>query len=265
MLILSVPATSTYDAATTAWINAVVAAGGTVSSGRRTTVDNLIVGLKTDSIWAKFDRLWLFAAENSQSALIDLVALTSATPVSSPTFTADRGYAGNATNAYINSNVANNAGGLKYTQNSACFFGWSNTAGDDGGGLVGMGLSSGVPYAGIIPSYPGGGMYATINYSAAWGMGGIANAGGPVGLYLLNRADSTHGTVDINGAPYAGDTAVTSMTLSGENFQALATSGGSIYTAKQCSAMGFGGSLSSGERPAIYNRLRTYMSAVGVT
>ena len=82
------------DAATIAWVNQVVTNGGTVSAGRQTLVDNLIVGLKADGIWTKLERLWLFAAENTISALTDLVGLTLATANNSPTFTADVGYTG---------------------------------------------------------------------------------------------------------------------------------------------------------------------------
>jgi hypothetical protein len=258
-----VPAAPAFDPATTAWAAAVVAAGGTVSSPRKTLVDNLIVGLKTDGVWAKLDRLWLFAGENAQSADRDLVSPANpATLINSPSFTADRGYTGNGSNAYVNSNVANNAGGLKYTQDSACFFGWSNTAGGDNGGLIGMGLAGGVSYTGIIPCHSNGNLYATINDPSNWWMN-AANTGGPIGLYLLNRADSLHSSVSFNGSPFIGETTIPSAALSGENFQALATSGGT-YSVRQCCAMGFGSSLSLGERTAIYNRLRTYMTAVGV-
>ena len=62
-----------------------------VSSTRRTLVDALIRGLKTDGVWSKLDRLWLFAAENATSALVDVKEGRLATAVSSPTFTTDRG------------------------------------------------------------------------------------------------------------------------------------------------------------------------------
>ena len=57
---------------TTGWIGKVYELGGTVSSTRRTLVDALISGLKSDGVWPKLDRLWLFAAENATSALVDL-------------------------------------------------------------------------------------------------------------------------------------------------------------------------------------------------
>ena len=52
----------------------------------------------TDGVWAKLDQIWIFAAENAKSALIDLKGLATATSTGgiAPSFTADRGYTGNA-------------------------------------------------------------------------------------------------------------------------------------------------------------------------
>jgi hypothetical protein len=61
------------DQATIDWIAAVVTAGGTVSTPRGIVVNTFILGLMTDGIWSKLDRLWLLAAENSQSALFYIV------------------------------------------------------------------------------------------------------------------------------------------------------------------------------------------------
>jgi hypothetical protein len=131
---------SRVDAATTAWVAAVVANGGTVSLGRQTIVDNLIVGIKSDGIWTKFDRLWLLAAENSQSALTDIKAASLATVINSPTFTADRGYKGNGAGSgtYIDSNFnPTTATSPQFVQNSACIFGWDNTGGVEHSGILG--------------------------------------------------------------------------------------------------------------------------------
>ena len=116
------------DSDTTAWISAVTTAGGSVSSGRQTTVNNLIVGLKSDGVWTKLDRLWLFAGENTESALIDLVARSSATAVNSPTFTTDRGYVSDGTTSYINTGYNASTQGVNFTLNSSHVALWDNTS-----------------------------------------------------------------------------------------------------------------------------------------
>src|SRR5215475_8332903 len=100
-----IPASAAIDPATTAWVNAVVTNGGSVSNARKTLVNNLISGLKTDGVWTDLDRLWLYAGENQPSALTDLVATGLATAVNSPTFTTDNGFTGvdASTTVYIDS------------------------------------------------------------------------------------------------------------------------------------------------------------------
>lgn len=250
-----------YDAATTAWVAAVISAGGTVSTPRKGVVDDLIVGLKTDGVWTKLDRLWPFAAENAASALTDLVADASASAVSSPTFTTDRGYAGNGSSAYIDSNFnAVTASSPNFTQNSSCFFAWNNTSGTDGGALAGLATTSLQAAATrIFPEYTDTNMYWDLNITN----GSSVSWDGRTGLYLLNRSASNAQLVEVNGSS-ANSNAAVSGALESINFSALLGSGGSNYSSRQVSCLGFGASLSSGERTALYNRLRTYMTAVGV-
>src|SRR5215475_5462531 len=69
------------DSDATAWSNQVTTNGGTVSSTRLGLISDLISGLKTDGIWTKLDRQWIYAAEDQPGALTDLVGLTLATAV----------------------------------------------------------------------------------------------------------------------------------------------------------------------------------------
>jgi hypothetical protein len=266
--VLAVPTMSVVgaaDADIAAWKASVFAAGGSVSSARETIVTTLILGLKADGVWAKLDRLWLFAAENTQSALRDLKVRTVATAVNSPAFDTVnfRGYTGNSSSAYIDTGIAVNFGG-NYSRNSACFFAWSNTAGGDGGALAGSGLNGTITsYVGIFPQYHGdGNLYSSINFGFNWSM--VFAATGATGLYLLNRTAATSATVDQNGVQAGTDIANAAEPLVTTNFQALASNGGFVFSGRQCSCLGFGGSLTVGERAALYSRLRTYMTSVGV-
>lgn len=109
---------SSLDAATTAWINAVVAAGGTVGTAQQGYVDTLIRSLKAHSLWSVSDRIWLHASENAQQATIDIVNLGVATPVSAPTFTANEGYTGNGSSNYLNSGYSGSVNGVNFVRDS---------------------------------------------------------------------------------------------------------------------------------------------------
>lgn len=246
MLTLFVPVTSTYDAATTAWINAVVAAGGTVSTGRKTVVDNLIVGLKADGIWTKLDRLWIFAAENTQSALIDLVALSTATPASSPTFTTDRGYTCNGT-ATVNTGFVPNTHGVQFTLNTAHTSVWSLTSAQSSQFTTNSGQTN------MFTAYPDGNCYVRINNNAG---GAGANTDGS-GFFLGVRTAAS-GAGCIMG--YRNGSAIVNTA---DGTSALDSAAWSVMD-RQVSAASVGGTMSGTDSTNFYNRLRTYMTAVGV-
>jgi hypothetical protein len=247
------------DAATTAWVNAVVAAGGTVSGPRKTLVDTLIKGLKTDGVWAKLDRLWLFAAENSKSALTDLVGLTQATPVSAPTFTADRGYAGDASSSYLNSNYNAATSGVQWTLDSAHIAAWDNTSRANAA-IVISGAYDGSAVSDLMPWY-GGGIVTRIN---GGGLAGLTN-GTSQGFFVGQRPGSNIVSGYYNGTLCGsfGDTSNHIINLPlyicGRNDSSFSSG-----MADQVSMVSYGASFTGAQITNYYNRLRTYMTAVGV-
>jgi hypothetical protein len=116
--ILSKPA-SNFDPATTAWVAQVVTNGGSVSGTRKTVVDTFIKCVKSASLWTTLDRYWLYAGENTQSALTDMVNLQSASNVGGATFTANVGYVTNNTGQYVDTLYIPNTSAVNYTLNSA--------------------------------------------------------------------------------------------------------------------------------------------------
>jgi hypothetical protein len=247
------------DAATTAWIAAV--GSSNVSSGRQTLVDNLLVGLKTYNIWPKLDRLWPFAAENTQSALIDVKTLSVATPLNFPSFTTDRGYTGNGSNAYIDTGYNLASSSVNYTRDSACVFAWSNTAG--GGAAPLFGLLTAMENLRLYPQFTGdGNTYFAINSSGAGDhISGITDV---IGLWSINR-DAASGTncekLYVNGSNVGG-LSVASAPLVNTNLLALAEGGAA--SAKQICCLGIAASLTPTEQGNLNTLLRTYMTAVGV-
>lgn len=245
------------DPATLAWVAAVVTNGGTVSGTREGIVNSLIVGLKSDGVFSKLDRLWLFAGENTPSALTDIITDSLATAVNSPTFTTDQGYTGNGTSSYVDSNVSQTASGLNYAQNSACLFGWNNSSGHVDAAPI-CALAGGTGVTRIYPQFTDNKMHFGCN-----GDSGIFPAStGAVGLYLCSRTASNVQTPAINGVDQGTDNVVSSA-LQNNDFVALQefTTSFSTY---QCSVFGFGGALTGTDRGNLYTRLRTYATAIGL-
>jgi hypothetical protein len=92
------------DAATTAWVNQVIARSGTVSGTQITNVNNLIVCLKTGSATNFFnisDRLMLMASENITQAETDIINPSATQGTNTATFTANKGVAGNGSTTFF--------------------------------------------------------------------------------------------------------------------------------------------------------------------
>lgn len=247
------------DPDTLLWKAAVVAAGGTVSAGRLTLVTNLIAGLKSDGVWPKLDRLWIFAAENTQSALIDLVALSTATPTASPTFTIDRGYAGNGTSSYILSNYVPNAG-AHLTQNSA-HISFYNQVNDATNGVT-CGALADPAFDMYCPLTTTGQFFSRINEADTSANFSASNT---TGYYIGDRTGvgtvvGTKNGVDVgtNSTTSDGVSAVNIPILALNNFGAIQG-----FSAGRVAAWSAGASLGASGRPAITTRVNTYLTAVG--
>jgi hypothetical protein len=239
---------------TIAWAAAVVTNGGTVSTARLLLVDDLIADLKTDGIFSKLDRLWLFAAENEGSALTDIVGLSLAAGLSSPTFTTDRGYSGASVG--IDSNFNPTAGGLKYVQDSACVFAWNDATSTSGAlcGLIGVGNR-------ITPTTGASAFAYGVNSSAA----ATSTISSSTGFFHINRSGSTAQQAYQDGSSVSSDATSSVAVTNGDwAFLAGATGLSNLLAGGEVSCGGFGQSLNATEAGNLYTRLRTYMTAVGV-
>jgi hypothetical protein len=261
------PPIAGVDPATTAWVNQVVTNGGTVSAGRKTVVDTMIKGMKSDGVWTELDRLWIFAAENTQSALTDMVALALATANGAPTFTTDRGYTGVNASAtvYIASGFNPTTGSPHFVQNSAHVSTWvvTYTAATGSGGTCMGSFLSGFADTELDVTFGDGKLYSNINDPST--SVGLTAPTTKTGHWIANRSGASASQSYQNGANFASPN-TTSVAPGNRVFNILAmqiatpTQG----TPNQLGMASFGGSLSSTDVTNFYNRLRTYMTAVGV-
>lgn len=101
------------------------------SSAWRNLVNTYIVGMRQIGVLSILDATWIIASVDSQSAGLNLVSSSyTLSPVNAPTFTPYRGYAGNGTSSYLNTNFTpSTATNPHFTLNSGHFGLWSRTAG----------------------------------------------------------------------------------------------------------------------------------------
>jgi hypothetical protein len=117
----STPAT-TFDADATNIINRMVSAGGSVTQGRRASINQTILDIKAGNSWNGLDALVIFGAGIESVALLNWKQNAfNPTIVVQPEFIAWNGYKGDGATTYIDSNFNPSTAGGNYSRDNACF------------------------------------------------------------------------------------------------------------------------------------------------
>jgi hypothetical protein len=246
---------------------------------------NMIKGLETDSIitgnlsgangcGTVIDALWIFATKNVATANLNICgtnytinASAGTTPM---TFTADTGYTGNGSDAYINTSYVPSTSGLNYAQNSASFgvcilnnrtTGLNQAA--MGNGDTGLVLSTH-----IIPWWSDNNQYISINAPA----GGFQAATTVKGMWVLTRtAASGAGSTQLylNGTANQANAGASASNVQQSFLIAARRSGGGGVVSDN-SADTFGGAfigvgMNATQAGNISTRFSNLMTALGHT
>lgn len=221
---------------------------------RKRLLNELIVGLKTDGVWPLLDWLSIMAAHDAQAARINAKNPAQvATEAVAPTFTTDRGYTGNGSTQYLDTGVNPSTAGGLFSQNSAHMGVWTGTNVTNGLEFdVGNARSRINPRSG--GNFVCGGNASSGDTSAL----PVATSIGHTAWYRNNSADFR---TFKNGAFVETETR-TSEALTNANVRICDTDG-STFSTRRIQAVHWGGAPSDANVLAIYNRLNTYMTAVG--
>lgn len=249
-----------FDIATDAWEDAVIGNGGTVSAEQKALVNDLILSLKYDGIWEKLDRFWLYAGENAEAAVIDLVEGAEAILGNAPAFAANGGFTG-ASTKYISANYNPQVElGNYVTEGPACWFVWNNTNTPNAGAILGSSPELNQYTRAWLP-YTDNTVYWRLNFGDGDGTCDVDGNG--LGLWVATSEDLSAGS-DLyrNGVLLKSEAAHPGGDPT--NFYNLANQpvGGDYFTG-QLSVFGFGAALTSAQQAALYRRLRVYMEELG--
>jgi antitoxin component of RelBE/YafQ-DinJ toxin-antitoxin module len=257
----------------TAATSAEVAQFLTRTSGLDATHTNaytaLINGLVADGIWAKLDVLHVYATQNQTTALLNLVSTSYnglALGATLPTFTADRGFLGGvdaAFSGYIDP-VFNPATAVspKHVRDSAHISAWSLTNLNSIIEVAGAVIAS-TWLTGILTRFTDNSAYFYVNTTLNTGAA-VANS---IGHYIANRSSSSSVEGYKNGASLVINASNPSIAPANLAMFACAynLSGTGVKTSgNQLAMMSIGASLNTTDATNFYNRLRTYMTTVGV-
>jgi hypothetical protein len=222
---------------------------------RKGLLNDLIVGLKADGIWAKLDWLCLLAAHDSQAGRVNaVVPAKTLSAVNSPTFTVDRGFLGDASSAHLSFAEAFNASGNRFALNSATIGAWCNLMSAFSGARPHIGSSQSTRTF-ITPANSGNAEFR-VNDSSASYFEGTTRLGHRAGV----RSDAST-------KKYYRD---------GVNTQTVATSGGAIATGPayglrngttygddRLSVLYFGAGFTDADAANMHTRLNTFLTTIG--
>lgn len=232
---------------------------------RKGIINTLIKALKDGGIWTKLDAFYVMAAADAQAAQRNWVAdQFNLTLINTPTFTTDRGYAGNGSNSGLNTNFnPGTASSPKYVQNSAhaSITNRTSRAGADllqAGAAVGSNFSVGMA---TRSSANTAAFRANMTSSNSVSGANTENAG----RYIVSRTGATASALYKNGTSI-GTSSISSVAppnaaiyLGGYN------SAGTLFlpSSDQLAHFGVGAGLDATEAAALDAALSTYLTAVG--
>jgi hypothetical protein len=230
----------------------------TPSDPRCALIDNYVGALKTAGIWTKLDALYIHAAADQQSALLNAVQNAyNETIVGTVTFTTDRGLKSSLQSGanYLTTGFnPTSASSPKFTQNSANKFGWGLETTVHPAPVCGSATTQ-LSY--IFPAWGDGNGYTTLNGPEF----SIASTDAS-GLWATSRVASTGHSTYKNGA-LLGLFTGTSTGVDNSIFQGLRDANTTNTLTNNLAIWGFGSGLTGTEETALYNATLTYLQGVG--
>lgn len=243
-----------YEAETEAFLAAMSVAP---DDTRKEAYDAFVVAMKAAGLWAKADVISLLAAHDAQAARLNLKNPGTGagqvwSAVNSPTFTTDRGFAGDGATSYLDLGIGF-ASLSNYTLNDCCALIWSLT--DSAGAVRDFGSASSVN-AFIEGRSAGGNLNIRANQASA----NAAATPNSLGFFGYDRSGASALKAFKNGTALATHTTASSSLGTGN----ITIGRGNVtYSARQIAAAFIGAHLTDAEHSALYNAYAAWMSAVG--
>lgn len=227
------------------------------SAARKASINRVFVAGKRDGWLASVDALKLFAAADAQAGQRNWIAdLYNSVVNGSPTFLADRYYAGDGSAAFLETNFnPTTASTPKFTQNSATVFLWSLTNLANGGSAATEFGNSNTRLGRFTTSAQA---FGRPNTSAT--INALATGAFP-GLVAWTRSAAGVWRAYVNGVDVGGGTDA-SAALTNATFQELKANA-VAFGVNQIAAIGWGASLTADQHLSLYRALANYLWEVG--
>lgn len=236
----------------------VIAAMSSAPDGTRDAlIRTLISDVYDAGIWFKFDLFYILAAHDEQAGRINWITpgTFTCTNVNSSTFTVDRGYAGNGSSSYLDTNFSPSVHHNALARDSANIWAYQRTT----AGTFTFGQQASLRTH--VRAGNGSNTGARVNSSTQVD----GPAGGTVPIFGMGRRNnSTQASVIRDGVEVTAPTSNTSAALTSSTITFGKVGGaGTEFSGAQMAGGGVGSYLDDTEMAALYTALHTYMVAVG--
>jgi hypothetical protein len=216
---------------------------------RKGLLNDLIVGLKADSVWTKITWLSVLAAHDAQAARINIKNPAQVATVSgSPVFNTNQGYAGDNTSAYLDSGVA----GSTLTSTDLSQFAYVRTKGTILRPIMG--------YQGSRFSMAHGSTGLASGFCQTATASAATTASDNEQFVCASRTGTTQ-TMQVNTTVEDTDTVANSLGTTTNTIRFLGND--SNFSNAQLAAAGWGLHLNNTDATALAVRLNTYLIAIG--
>lgn len=261
-------ATPSYDADVQAWSDA--CSGTKPSASLMSNLSTFVTSLKSNSIWTKLDRIWLYASETEEQALKCIRTRTNSTKIGSPSFTISVGYGGFTTSGVVALDPSYNptTTATAYTQNSASLGIYSRDNNTSAGTFLGN--------IGHRDSGTSGGMRANLNPRTSTnnirmnannqGLIAVSNSNS-IGLFTVSRTASNDLRAFSGGSQVGATSTQASVALYNAPIYVggiyATDSGGALGGGRELSFAFIGGGLSTTEVSNLSSAFYTLRGAIG--
>jgi hypothetical protein len=220
-----------------------------------------ICGMVTDGTFALLDALYVYATNTTTTANLNWVSTSfNSTPSGSCTFTADVGYTGDVTTCSIDSNFAPATAGGNYALNSAVLGMCDLSSRTTSQNWVEMG-AQGTSFDIIQALNNSGNLEVNVNDSS---FASTANTNAQAS-WIASRTGSGGHTAYKNGSSFFVATAASTSLPTGDIGIFQLGAGGGLPSGDQLAYAFFGAGMTGVQVLAMYNRLHTYLVALGVS
>lgn len=228
---------------------------------RKRLISDRFVAGKATTWWAKLDALWVHAAHGAEAGRLNWLGNRyNCLPVNDPTFTVDRGYAGDGVTSYLDTQFNPvTAVESKYTLNSGAFGLRSNTNNQANGSLAGY--WDGAKGSTLNPWGGNNRINGRVNQNALSESENNA-ASTSIGMFAVSRTASNAVVIYRDGTAMV-TSSVAATSLANGSFRLGAISDSSLRSCQF--SMGFiGGGLTAAEMASLFEWFQPYKQAVGI-